>query len=282
MQKGLPSAHVLEVKAWGDWDVKAWLNCNSVWTLPSQHETDHSRGVSLHHANLGTSQGASIQTASTRTVIIPTPTLKTTRTATRTVRILRRRSTCGTWGWVLLLTFRNHFVFFILGSSSSEAATCQVRGVGGGARGGRGVHQPRRRERSPTWNCLQTEKQVIVKEVLRRSLQIVSLLRFENMAIAEPNPPKSAPKKYQVKRFKVMINSLTYWPQAVLMHEHRIHSQGLSIKHEIWQNLIQYMGDPWFCSISLFGAWILQSHGKGIKNRDHSSPWCLFSWLAFL
>ena len=49
-----------------------------------------------------------------------------------------------------------------------------------------------------------------VKEVLSRSVQLVSLLRFENMAIAEPNPPKSAPKKYQVKRFKVMINSLTY------------------------------------------------------------------------
>merc|ERR1711971_980722 len=26
--------------------------------------------------------------------------------------------------------------------------------------------------------------------------------RFENMAIAEPTPPKGAPKKYQVKRFK--------------------------------------------------------------------------------
>merc|ERR1712098_807143 len=26
--------------------------------------------------------------------------------------------------------------------------------------------------------------------------------RFENMAIAEPTPPKNAPKKYQVKRFK--------------------------------------------------------------------------------
>ena len=39
-------------------------------------------------------------------------------------------------------------------------------------------------------------------------MQLVSLSRFENMAIAEPNPPKSAPKKYQVKRFKVNITKI--------------------------------------------------------------------------
>ena len=34
--------------------------------------------------------------------------------------------------------------------------------------------------------------------------------RFENMAITEPTPPKGAPKKYQVKRFKVKITICCY------------------------------------------------------------------------
>ena len=50
-----------------------------------------------------------------------------------------------------------------LGGSSSEAAARQVWGVGGRSRGGRRLHQPRRREWPAPRNRLKAEKQVLTR-----------------------------------------------------------------------------------------------------------------------
>ena len=200
------------------------VNCKC---FPPQRETDPSRGDSRRRGSSGKIPGANILTANTRTATTPTRTRRNTRTGTSTDRIQRRMSTYAMSGWVSKCGLRMIFLL-CLGGGASEAVARQVWGVGGRSRGGRRLHQPRRREWPAPRNCLKAEKQVLTKVFSSKFVKF-ACQRFENMAIAEPTPPK-APKKYQVKRFKVIHFCLIYCQWFVDMHVNKLNRQAFKPK----------------------------------------------------
>ena len=77
--------------------------------------------------------------------------------------------------------------------------------MGGGGGRGRGLHQPRGRERVRAGDRLQAEEQVLLPLTWPHHSRM--FCRFEKLAV-EPEAPqvRPNPRKFQVKRFKVNIN----------------------------------------------------------------------------
>ena len=74
--------------------------------------------------------------------------------------------------------------------------------MGGGGGRGRGLHQPRGRERVRAGDRLQAEEQVLLPLTWPHHSRM--FCRFEKLAV-EPEAPqvRPNPRKFQVKRFKV-------------------------------------------------------------------------------